>query len=426
MIKRLNIDKYHYVALIGWVAKIFTVIFSLVNTRMLLDMIGVQGFALYSIIFSLGGWLFLFNFSIPSAVQNTISKFRAKNKDLKKVYQTVVFMTIVIIIFAIPSLYIISEIIYKTILIKYASVLQFQYLYIVLFLLFLFGLTDVYNKILFGLHKGYWPNVYPAFIAISGFFILSILKYISVNNIGIVILLFMIPYLIIFILSYIQSVGLTLPKFHRDIFLELFLLIKKFFIFAILATLVLHVDYIIMSKILKASEIAIYNLDMRIFNLILFMYWTLLSALWPIASELFHKNNLKEIRKKIHVNMLYGLIITLFLSMIIIYFKDDIFLLVSGVKNLQITYTTALLTISYILIRVWSDSYAKILQGMNEINILIYLVPFQAVLSITLQYILGKEYGINGIIIGLTFSFLFTVAWVLPLKFYKLTKDKNE
>ena len=177
-----------------------------------------------------------------------------------------------------------------------------------------------------------------------------------------------------------------------------------------------------MAIVLKAHEIAIYNLDMRVFNLILFMYGTILAALWPVSSDLFHQKKFKLIKKSIHNNLLFGVLITISLSSFIIFFKESIFSLISGKDSLDISVSTGILTALYILLRIWTDSYATILQSMNEVKILIYIVPFQALVSITAQYFFGINYGINGIIMGLCLSFLLTVAWVLPLKFYKLTE----
>lgn len=422
MINKIKLEKYHYIALTGWIAKIFTVVFSLINTRLLLDILGVNGFALYSIIFSLIGWFSLLNFAIPSAVQNTISKFRFEEKDLKELFQTILFVVLTIIVFSIPLVVFVAHITYNSLFINYKNILDVKYLTLMLFLLLFSGLTEIFNKILFALHRGYLANIYPALLSATGYFALSLLQANHIYDANIVLTVFLTPYLFIFLIAYLQSIGFVKPKFHKNVFIIVLNLIKKFFIFSILAALVLKVDYIIMAIVLKAHEIAIYNLDMRVFNLILFMYGTILAALWPVSSDLFHQKKFKLIKKSIHNNLLFGVLITISLSSFIIFFKESIFSLISGKDSLDISVSTGILTALYILLRIWTDSYATILQSMNEVKILIYIVPFQALVSITAQYFFGINYGINGIIMGLCLSFLLTVAWVLPLKFYKLTE----
>jgi len=425
MLKKIKIEQYHYIALVGWIAKIFTVIFSLINTRMLLDIIGIEGFAVYTIIFSLLGWLSLLNFSIPSAVQNTISKFTIEKKDIKILLQTILFMIIVIILLSVPLLIILSKIVYQTLLIDYQNLIETEYLFVMLFLLVVFGLSEIFNKILFSLHKGHLANIYPAIISVLSFVGLLFVENRNLSDVNIVLIIFFVPYLFIFIVSYIQAVGFIRPNFDKNIFKIVIKLMKKFFLFAILAAFVLKVDYIIMSQVLEASDIAIYNLDMRVFNLILFMYGTILAALWPVSAEMFHKKEYNSILKNIRKNIFYGIAISMLLGVFIIYFKDNIFLLLSGKTHLTVSFSTVFLTLLYIIIRIWTDSFATILQSMNEINILIYIVPAQALISILGQYYLGQYYGLNGIILGLILSFLLTVVWLLPLKFHKLIKAHN-
>lgn len=422
----INLERYHYIALVGWTSKIFTVLFSLINTRLLLDILNIDGFAVYSIVFSLAGWISLLNFAIPSAVQNTISKFRVKKQELNELFKTVLFMIITIILLAIPLLYGAANILLNTILLEYKDLLNTDYFFIMLFLLLLFGLSEIFNKILFAINKGYWPNIYPAITSILGFVSLYILKNQEIHDVNIVLIMFFLPYLFIFIISYIQSIGFIRPRFNKEIFLIVFNLMKKFFLFAILAAFVLKVDYIIMSIVLEAKDIVIYNLDMRIFNLILFMYGTILAALWPVSAELFHKKKFDIIKSNVKKNIIAGILISIVLSSGILFFRDEILLLISGKDTLILPMMTGVLTAFYIVLRIWTDSYATILQSMNEVKILIYIVPFQALISIVAQYTLGMYYGLNGIIMGLCLSFLLTVVWVLPLKFYKITRVNHE
>lgn len=421
---KFKLEMYHYIAFVGWIAKILTIIFSFINTRLLLDLIGIKGYALYSIIFSLFGWLALLNFALPSSVQNLISEYKVKNENIDKILQTVSFIVICIIIFFIPILYLISIVLYKFLFYNYYDLISLLIFYINLILLFLFALTEIFNRILFAVDKGYLPNIYPTIVSILSFLFLYLLKSLNIHNVQIVITCFFLSYLIIFVIAYIQAIGFKKPTFNKNIFRKILKLSKHFLIFTILASFVLRIDYIIMAKILPSIEIAKYNLDMRIFNLILFMYGTILTALWPVSSRFFHKKDFFSIRISLKKNLIFGIIMSLFLGIIILHFKDKIFLLISGKKILNISLTTGILTLIYIIIRIWTDSFATLLQSMNEVKTLIHTVPFQAIISIIAQYFLGLKYGLNGIILGLILSFLLTVVWVLPLKFYKLTKGE--
>ncbi|WP_022854414.1 MATE family efflux transporter [Thermodesulfatator atlanticus] len=416
-----RLEKHHYIAFVGWISKIITAVLLLINTRILIDLIGIEGFAAHSIIFSLIGWLALFNLGLPNAVQNTISKYRVNKLSYAEILSVVEFLVITIFWIAIPVLFLLSYGVKKFLLNNYQFV-NLLSLFISLFLIFLNGLTEIYSKILFAEHRGYLPNMYPAIISISIFFILVIFKFLGITKFNVVLCSYFIPYAFVFMLAHMQSVGFIFPKFNRLMIKELFSLSKKFFIFALLAALTLRVDYIIMSKILNAQEIAIYNVDFKVFSLFSVLYNTLLFALWPVMSELLHKKEFLLAKKKLFSTLKIGFALVICGTLFVIIFKNSLFQIITGRKELYLSYTTAILTGIYFLVRIWTDTFAAAVQSINEVSILIKTVPFQAFISLIGQWFFGSLYGINGIFLGLILSFLLTVAWILPIKFYKIIK----
>ncbi|SDN50941.1 Na+-driven multidrug efflux pump [Desulfonauticus submarinus] len=411
---KTKIEKYHYIAFIGWIAKLFAILLSLLNTRMLLNLINIDGYALYSILASFAGWIALLNFGLPNGVQNLIAKYRVKNKNLDNLYKSLFFLIVIILMLSVPLLYIVSFAIYHTILSSYQNLISTTMLFAVLYLLLLFGLSQIFYKILFANYKGIYPNLYPLIISAINFLILYLCQVFNMHNEALVIVLFFSSYFIIFIVSYLQSIGIVLPKFDRVLSIELFKYSKDFFIFAILASFTLGIDYIIMSKILDSLYITQYNLIMKFYNLIIVLYATLLATSWSISSEAYHKKEYFSIYELIKKNIIIGLLLTIIVSIIVFTFKDQLFFLVSG-KELHILYTTLLLATIYVIIRIWTDTFATILSSIQKVKILICVVPYQAFISILSQFYLGKKFGINGIFIGLILSFLLTVSIILPL-----------
>jgi len=417
-----RLERHHYIAFVGWVSKIITAVLLLINTRFLIDLIGIEGFAAHSIIFSLIGWLALFNLGLPNAVQNTISKYRANKLSYVDIFSVVEFLVIIIFLVAIPILLLLSYGVKKFLLTNYQFV-NLLSLFISLFFIFLNGLTEIYSKILFAEHKGYLPNMYPAIISILIFSILIVLKFFVLTKFNLVLCSYFIPYAFVFALAHMQSVGFVLPKFNRLIVKELLSLSKRFFIFALLAALTLRIDYIIMSKILNPQEIAIYNVDFKVFSLFSVLYNTLLFALWPVMSELLHKREFLLAKMKLFSTLKIGFVLVISGTLFVIIFKNSLFQIITGKKELYLSYTTAILTGIYFLVRVWTDTFAAAVQSINEVNILIKTVPFQAFISLVGQWFFGNLYGINGIFLGLILSFLLTVSWILPIKFYKIIKE---
>jgi hypothetical protein len=89
--------------------------------------------------------------------------------------------------------------------------------------------------------------------------------------------------------------------------------------------------------------------------------------------------------------------------------------------NIQISVLTLILFSVYIGLRMWTDTHAVALQAMSQVDIFLKVVPVQALLSIMLQWFLAQHFGINGILMGLSFSFILTVFWILPMELKRRT-----
>lgn len=415
MIKILQFEKHYTVAIIGWCAKIISIVFALINTRILLDIIGIEGFALYAVLSSLIGWIALFNFGIPSAIQNIIAKYRIKDISRDALNGNLIYLVLLIAIGSIPFLYILSFIISHFLLKEYTSLIDVTSVFLIIYLFLLLGLAQIFYKVLFGEHKGIYPNIYPAFISIFGTFILFTLQYFKVSDISLILILFFSTYLVIFFISLYQSVYFIKPVFDKKLSIELFHSSKHFFIFSFLASCTLGFDYIIMSRILSTLEITQYNLIMKFYNLIIVLYATLLATTWSISSEAFHNKDKNSIFNLMKKNIFIGFGLTIIISGIVILFKDYLFYLLSGKEEIKMLYSTLFFATLYTLIRVWTDTFASILASIGFVKSMIYILPFQALISILAQYVLATYFNLNGIFLGLILSFLLTVSLLLPI-----------
>jgi hypothetical protein len=90
------------------------------------------------------------------------------------------------------------------------------------------------------------------------------------------------------------------------------------------------------------------------------------------------------------------------------------FLLLAPTQALEAPSALLLLAGGYQVLRVWTDTFAMMLQSMSLLRPFWLLVPLQAIASVMLQIWLVPQFGLYGTFIGLTLSFLLTVSWGLP------------
>jgi len=406
----------------GWIARALVIVLSLVNSRLLIELVGVEGLAVQSILISLSTWFVLLNFGIPSAVQNMISRYRAEGKDFERLKQTA--GNAVLLIFAVFSPLVIGLgfTVKHLVLNRYPEVTTTT---IVLFCmgLFIAGLSVLFNQILYAEQRGHWPNVYPAINALCVAGCLIAFRSLSILNINMVLLIFVIANIVVAVLAILQAKVFRTWCLDSLILEEIWHNCRGFALFAFLAACVLGIDYLIMSRILSAQDIAVYNICQRVFMALFSVHAIILTSAWSSVSETLFAKQWGVARNRIRNLLFIGGGMVVILGGIVMIFMDKIVAIISHSKITTVPMTLTFLFLIYMLLRIWSDTYAMALLSCNKTDVLNRYVPFQAAISIVAQVLLGSKYGTTGIISGLIFSFLTTAVWILPRAFYKLTRE---
>lgn len=409
----------------GWIARALVIILSLFNTRLLIELVGVEGLAVQSILISLATWFALLNFGIPSAVQNMISRYRVEGKDYERLKQTA--SSVILLIFAAfsPVVIGISITVKHLVLSRYPAVATTT---VVLFCvgLFIAGLSVLFNQILYAEKRGHWPNVYPAInaLCVTGFLIAF--RSLSILNINMVLMIFVIANILVAVFAILQARVFRKWCLDRHILVVIWNDCRGFALFAFLSACVLGIDYLVMSRILSAQDIAVYNICQRVFMALFSLQAIILTSAWSSVSETIFAKQWGLVRKRIRNLLSIGGGMVVILGGIVMIFMGKIAEIISHSKITTVPMMLTFLFLVYVLLRIWSDTFAMALLSCNKTNVLNRYVPFQAAVSIVAQIWLGSKFGNVGIMFGLIVSFLATAVWILPRAFYKLTRETRE
>lgn len=415
------VDEIVKVAVItGWIGRALVILLSLVNSRLLIELVGVDGLAVQSIMISLTSWFALLNLGIPPAVQNMISRYRAENRDYDRLKHTASSLMLVIFVTLLPFVMGLGFIIKFLVLDRYPNVATSS---VVAFCvgLFISGLCVLFNQILYAEQRGYWPNLYPAInvLCITGFLIA--LRSLNSCNINLVLLVFVVANLVVALLGILQARASHMWCLDRQVLADIWRNCRGFALFSLLATSVLGVDYLIMSRFLSAQDIAMYNICQRVFMGLFSVHAIILTSSWPGISETLFAKQWKVARNKVRNLLFIGMGMISVLGGIVFLFMRNIADVISYHKITSIPVTLTLLFLVYMFLRIWSDTYAMALLSCNETKVLNRYVPFQAVISVIAQLLFVNKFGIVGIMMGIIISFLATAVWILPKAFYKVT-----
>ena len=271
---------------------------SLVNSRLLIELVGVDGLAIQSILISLTIWFALLNMGIPLAVQNLISRYRAEGKDYERLKQTASSAVLVIFIVFLPLVMGLGVAVKYLVLNRYPDVATAT---VVLFCvgLFITGLSLLFNQTLYAEQRGHWPNVYPALNALCVTVCLIAFQSLTIHNINMVLLVYVLANLVVAALGTLQAKVFRIWCIDRPILAEIWHGCRGFAIFAFLAAGVLGIDYLIMSRILPAQDIAVYNICQRIFMALFSVHAIILTSAWSGVSETLFAKQWGLARKRI-------------------------------------------------------------------------------------------------------------------------------
>ncbi|MBS1205010.1 MAG: putative O-antigen transporter [Proteobacteria bacterium] len=413
----------------SWLSKIIIAGVQLLSVKYLLEMLGENNYAIFSLLTGLMIWCSIIDLGIGNSLQNFISELRAKNQDYSLYIKAALQLLLLASISFIGVLFVLSKLISEFYLSSFHESLHGHEAFVFFSTVVVFGLVGagtVGYKILFAELVGWKANVINGISYLVGLICILTFYFLQIK-ISIVTALIALYAPVAFLsLIYLCYRYYHLPElkpkkeYYKDILKRTY----GFFIFTLLSILVLQADYIVISQKLSSAEIVKYTVTMKIFGLIFFIYTAVLQALWPICAEYRIRKEWSKLRKTVAVNIIGG-VFFIFVSTFAFYlFKSTVYGILSPALDANISIYIFILLAVYFSVRVWCDTFAMLLQSMNALKVLWFLVPCQAIISGWAQWVLAGKYGILGVLIGLTLSFLLTVFWGLPVTYFNMVKKE--
>jgi O-antigen/teichoic acid export membrane protein len=405
----------------GWIGRGVQVVAQLAAIRILTDGLGTDGYSVFAVLASLAGWLALSDFSIAISLQNHISERRATERDADDIIFTAAILSVGAATVAALALFLLGPWLAGLLLGEFGSLSAGDRtiaFYAMAFPGIGTALGGVIYKIWFAEHRGYLSNLMPALGTVIGTLaVWGVARLSPPSLLSWSILLYYAPLALLPMAALlVTALQRRAHRFRSDLVAPLLNRAARFWVFGLLAAAVLQVDYIIMAQVLPPREIVIYNVASKIFQLVFFVYNALLLALWPVCSEAIVRGEWSRIFTMIRKYLLIGMGFTLACGASVALFNPWIVRVIAPSIAAPLPLIVIGLLTLYIMVRIWADTFAMILQSMNDLSIFWIAVPIQSALSIGLQTLGAKLYGLPGVIVGLILCFVLTVGWILPLR----------
>ncbi len=407
--------------LAGWSARVVVIGCSLVNTRLLLNMLDVPAYAVYAIVLSLGPWFNLLNLGIPNTAQNAIARHRAEGTDHRELQHAVVNTAVVAAALGLVLCWPIGWIVQHTVLSGHDET-SVRAVALLCFGLCLTALTPVFNQVLFGLHRGLWPNVMPGLQSLATTGLLLAMSGVGLKGLNWAVVTFVAPALLVFGILALAAGAAPRHGIDWRQLKRVMMEARHFLLFGLLSTGALSADYLVMAHTLSSLDIVEYNLASKVFTVLLTVHAVVLSSSWSGLSDLHYSGQSRLLRRRVRSLLVVGALVVLPPALLIVAFQSDVFRLISGARAVPVSLTLLALWPVYLLIRVWCDTFALAHMSAGRVSTMNAYVAGQTALSIAGQIWLGSRYGAAGILAGISLSFLLTAAWILPVRFVQLTR----
>lgn len=376
-----------------------------------------EEYAVFVILGGIEAWFLLLDFGVGASVQNTLAENQVKGVPEGSFLKTTLVISLCGLLVGMFSLYQMTPTLSSFFLHKVGFLEKIEDCFIFSGFFFVLGSWgSIAGKVLLARKQGYQMYLVQSIAALTS--LICILGFSLFGKLSLFSVLFF-----SFAIPALGSCILAIKVFCQvdwrgDFQWNILKRARGFWFFAVMAALVSLSDSLIITRTLSVEEIIEYNILCKIFGVASFAYAVFLQVLMPECSQQLFLGKVKEVERSIHKHCFIGILgICIFTCFIwgISPFVEKAFhvalsALAVGVFGL------------YLCVRIIADFFAMALQSHSKLTSFFYLVPAQAVLSLGLQYALSLQFGVMGILLGLTLSYAFTVCWALPMQLKKLDK----
>jgi O-antigen/teichoic acid export membrane protein len=427
------------VAVSSWGSRVISGVIQILAVRILLTSLGTNRYAVAALLIGMTNWFLLLDLGIGFGLQNSISERRAFGKPYNDFILISGAAGGVLLLVGSTLVYFFSPLAGRLLMKGFPLLSIGEKTGLFLSSGLLFTATAIGNiafRIWYAEQKGYFANLVPT--AASLFSLVGV--YFAASR-GIedrlywCLLAYLGPSAVLSVMALAWKIFTVRPfdlSFSPGTVSFLTRRSLKFWSQALLASFVLNIDYIVMSQVLTGRDIVVYNITAKIFELVFFVYFAVLLAIWPVLAEELARNDWLKVRARLHRIMKNGFLFIGLSTAGLAVGMPLIVKIISPNEFIEIPTMFIISTGIYYVIRVWTDTYGVTLFSINDMRPFWIFTPFQAIIAMLLQIRLASSFGIYGIIGGLSASFLLTMCWALPLAFRRhlanaaSTKDENQ
>lgn len=404
----------------GVAGRVLIALVQLYLMRLLLASLGADRYAGFVLLSSLLVWFTMSDLGLGASVQNHYSEARARGRDPAAHVACGLAFGMVAFAVVAGGVWLAAPHVAPRFLAGVATLApaeKVRAFTLAGLLLAAFGVANIGYKVWYAQGRGYWANLLPVAGNLASLAaVLLVLKSGAGHRLSLCLLAVLGPVALAAFAAFLRQGLAHPPRLVPSVAGPVASRAAHFWLFGILASVTLHLDYIVMSQRAGANDIILYNLHQKVFALVQYPHIALMAAAWPVFTEHITRGEWTEVRamtrRILTASLTFVALATAAVAVLLPHVLG--FLDPKGQVRPEVAFT--FLFGAYSMVMIWVATYSTVLQSMSDMRMFILGTPLQAAVSLSLLFYLTPRYGCWGVVTAMAVSYLALPVWVMPLR----------
>jgi O-antigen/teichoic acid export membrane protein len=427
--------KTHPQLVYSLIFKIISLILVFLTTSLTFKYLGKSAYGVWVTIYSIISWVYFLDFGFSNVIKTKLptllqDKKREINVLISTIYIGIAFISLIILLLFLFLNYFVSFADFLNIDVAFINFnsLLFLNLFFSVFIL----IIGNYKALFAGLVK---THVVEFSMMIIQLFVFCTIYGLNKFNLFQDISRILLISCVFGLLNLLIGIGFTIYFFNKnkDIkvsfkFFDLNVLKInmslgfKYFIIQACMIVIYSTDYLLITKYFGPKDVANYDIVLKVFQVPMMLAIAALSPYWAIFSKTFAEKKYLQIKKTLMIYNFTFLFFVAGIAVLTLIINEIIYLWLN--VRFEISIILLIYISIYITMRTYTAMYNYFLNGINKINLTLWLTVFGAVINIPLCIILiNAGMGVSGIVIGTCISILPTTI-ALPIQAFNIINRK--
>lgn len=214
----------------------------------------------------------------------------------------------------------------------------------------------------------------------------------------------------------------SIKYFSFSFAIDILKLGSKFFFLQIAGIVIYQSTNIIITQIINPQSVTLFNIVWKYFNVAIMLSAIVFSPFWTAFTDAYKKKDYQWMKdsysKLFKVSIILGVFVLLLL-----FFSSPAYNLWVG-PNLEIPLGLSVIVAGVTISSIFASLHFNILNGMGKLKVQLIVVVIGVIINIPMSLLLGKKYGIIGVIIpSLIYNFFSCLIYSYQVRL--LIEGKN-